>query len=122
MVKIFAVVIDRFRAKTVECLNRYFVGIRPDNTCEARPHRCRAAVGKREAQNVFRQRVGFMQNICDAHAQQLGLAGAWPCHYEQRSVDRINRLALGGVKFIVARVKSRHCIYCTAYQVPQATC
>ena len=57
--KVFTIAPDDVRAKTVKGVNGDFVGVCADYAAESLAHVCRAAVGKCEAQNIRRQRVGL---------------------------------------------------------------
>ena len=103
--KILAVLIDNLRAETVKGMNGDFIGILADDLAQALAHVGSAALGKRQAQNTIRQRVGLAQNLGGAHAQQLGLARARPGDHQERTVNIIDRLALIGIQLGVASLK-----------------
>ena len=66
--KIFPVLIDNLRAEAVKGVNSDFVGILADDLAQALSHVGSAALGKGEARNTIRQRVGLAQNLGGAHA------------------------------------------------------
>ena len=103
--KVLAVLIDNLRAKAVKGVNSDFISVLADDLAEALAHVGSAALGKRQAQNTIRQRVGLAQNLGGAHTQQLGLARAWPGDHQERAVNVIDRLALISVQLGVASLK-----------------
>ena len=122
--KILAVLIDNLRAETVKGMNGDFIRILADDLAQALAHVGSAALGKRQAQNTVRQRVGLAQNLGGAHAQQLGLTRARPGDHQERAVNVIDRLALIGVQLGVASLKihrfilSCQCIYAFLSRAP----
>ena len=103
--KILAVLIDNLRAEAVKSVNGDFISVLADDLAQALAHVGSAALGKRQAQNTVRQRVGLAQNLGGAHAQQLGLARTRPGDHQERTVNIIDRLALIDVQLGVASVK-----------------
>lgn len=103
--KIFPVLIDNLRTEAVKGVNGDFIRILADDLAEALTHVGSAALGKRQAQNTVRQRVGLAQNLGGAHAEQLGLARARPGDHQERAVNIIDRLALISVQLGVTSLK-----------------
>ena len=103
--KIFPVLIDNLRAEAVKGVNGDFISVLADDLAQALAHVGGAALGKRQAQNTIRQRVGLAQNLGGAHAQQLGLARARPGDHQERTMNIIDRLALIGVQLGIASLK-----------------
>ena len=70
------------------------------NAANAQFHFACGFVGEGHRQNLVRAGFAHGQKMHNPRDQRLGLARTRPCQHQHRAIQRLNRLALGGVQVI----------------------
>src|SRR6266568_9393281 len=67
MIEKLPLLIDNLGAKTMKGMNGDFIRARPDNLAEPLAHGTRAALGKCQAEDVFRECIRLFEDIGHSH-------------------------------------------------------